>query len=207
MLIDVKMIGDKEKLQGGEELKQKPESMNKKIIPVSCLTSWEVGGLHLKIRGKPLTKSEFSLLRQHDIIYPLFDEVADDSELPAGWYITDNYEELEKLGFMFEAKVKERINKYREYRRRADEMRSLSESFDISCPKCHEKLVAATWNDKRAVLRCFRHDFSAIVDRNGVIDQGFDEVKNKEYGVILFWYNTVFRFGSIKKAKAEISGE
>jgi len=174
-----------------------------KIIPVSCMSSWEIGGLHLKIRGKPLTNTEFSLLKERDMIYPLFGEMADDSELPPGWYITDDYKELERLGFTFEPKVKKEIDNYREYRQRADEMRSLSESFDIRCPKCGEKLVAATWNDERAVLRCFRHDFTAVVGRNGIIDQGFDEQKNKEYGNVLFWYNAVLRHGSIEKAKEE----
>jgi len=176
-----------------------------KVITVSCLSSWEIGGLHLRIRGKPLTKEEFSILHQRNMIYPLFGEMADDSELPAGWYITDDYKELERLGFTFESEVKKEIDKYREYRRRADEMQSLSESFDIRCPKCHEKLIAAVWSDERAVLRCFRHNFSAVVDRNGVIDQGFDEDKNREYGTVLFWYNAVFRHGSIEKAKAEIN--
>jgi len=176
-----------------------------KVIPVSCLTSWEIGGLHLKIRGKPLTNVEFSLLKERDMIYPLFGEMADDSELPPGWYITDDYEQLERFGFTFELKVKKEIDNYREYRQRVDEMRSLSESFDIRCPECGEKLVAATWNAERAVLRCFRHDFTAVVDRNGIIDQGFDKDKNKEYGNVLFWYNAVLRHGSIEKAKAEIN--
>jgi len=176
-----------------------------KVIPVSCLTSWEIGGLHLRILGKPLTNAEFSLLRQRDMVYPLFGETADDSELPPGWYIIDDYEELERLGFTFEPGVKKEIDNYREYRRRADEMQDLSEGFGIRCPKCHEKLVAATWNDERAVLQCFKHNFTAVVDRNGVIDQGFDVEKNKEYGNVLFWYNAVLRHGSIEKAKAEIS--
>ncbi len=166
-----------------------------KVIPVNCLTSWEIGGLHLKIRGKPLTGAEFSLLRQRDMIYPLFGETADDSELPPGWYITDDYEQLEQLGFTFEHVVKKEIDNYHEYRRRADEMRSLSESLDIRCPKCHEKLVAAEWNDERAVLKCFQCDFTAVADRNGIIDQGFDEEKNEEYGGVLFWYNAVLRHG------------
>lgn len=172
-----------------------------KVIKVELLTSWEIGGLHLRIIGHPFTKDEFRLLKGKELVWGLFGELASENELPPGWYITTEYEELEKLGFTFEDDVKKRIDEYRAERKRMTEMREIAERMDLNCPKCGAKLVVGQWSAERAILRCYKHNYTAVVDRNGIIDAGFDKEKNDEYGVSFGWDALVFRFGNIEKAK------
>lgn len=179
-----------------------------KTIPVEALTSWEIGGLHLRIVGKPLSKEEFSFLRKKGFIYDLFGEFAAESELPEGWYIDkQKLDEMEKHGFTVDDEIKKLVDKYFDDRRRSNEMRQIAEQFDLRCPRCNEKLVVGQWSPERAILRCYMHKYTAVVNRNGVIDQGFDDEKRKEYGDVLFWEKAVFNHGSVEKAKKAIMEE
>jgi len=179
-----------------------------KVVNVELLTSWEIGGLHLRIVGRPFSKEEFHLLKSKEFVWGLFDEYACESELPEGWYITMDYKKLEQYGFTFSNDVKKRIDEYQEKKRKADEVHEKAKKFRVECPTCHEELRIGQWSDKRAILCCDKHDYSAVVDFSGeraeIIDQGYNKKKNEEYGVSLFWNRWVFEYGSIERAKAEI---
>jgi len=175
--------------------------MMAKVVKVELLTSWEIGGLHLRIVGHPFSKDEFRLLKRKELVWGLFGELACENELPPGWYITTEYEELEKLGFTFEDDVKRKIDEYRLERKRMAEMQEIAENMDIRCPVCNKKLVVGQWSGERAILRCYEHGYTAVVNRDGIIDAGFDEEKNEEYGVSFGWDALLFRLGDVEKAK------
>lgn len=175
-------------------------------IPVEIIRSWESGAIHLKLIGRPLSKAEFSTLLKNDLIYKM--ESENDEEIPGGWYIVPNIEKIEKLiGRTFNNNILNHLERQREESRKLDKAYELAQNFVAKCPKCGERLEAAEWNSAlRATLRCYRHKYTAVVDlaKNQVLDEGFDDEKNKEYGVELWWYKALLRTGEVKKAKAEI---
>lgn len=184
-----------------------------KVIPVEIVYSWETGTHYLRIVGRPLTKEEFHRLRWRGLIYGAFGMDAAEMEIPEGWYLSEEYEELEKLGFTVEKEIKEFIDRKREYRRKSRLVREVAGKAGIKCPKCGRRLEVGEWTDRGAVLLCYRDEYSAVIkvdvveNKYEVVDEGFDEDKNREYGVRLFWYKPLLETLDVEEAKAEIMKE
>jgi len=185
-----------------------------KEIDVELLTSWEVGGMHLRIVGRPFAADSFRRLLAQDAIYK--EEYENDEELPGGWYldIRKGLEAIEAEGYAVSEGVKARVLEYRDRLQRMPAVEKRVFSWQLQCPICREPLQAGEWTDEgdviRATLKCYRDSYCAVLkgtlDREEyeVIDAGFDDEKNKEYQVELFWEKAVLAHGSVGKAKAAI---
>jgi len=82
-----------------------------------------------------------------------------------------------------------------EERRKASQaMKQLAQNTVVKCPKCGDRLQPGSWSFAMATMHCYSHKFTAVLRADGKIeDQGFDDEKNREYGVQLFWERIIAR--------------
>lgn len=181
---------------------------NLKVIPVRIVYSWETGMKYLKVVGHPLDKNEFSKLKKKGLIHGIFGLDASEMEIPQGWYLTEEYEKLEELGFTVSKEIKEFIDKERQHRKKSRFVREVADKASIRCPECGQKLILGKWTDKGATLHCYKHNYTAVIKvedkKYKVIDKGYDEEKNREYNVEFFWDSILLETLDVEKAKAQI---
>jgi len=182
------------------------EKATEKVIDVEWKYSWETGCDYLKLRST-LPKQDFMKLYKAGLVYHISEE--DELEVSSGWYISWNYSEIEKLiGYSFDSKVKKEIDEMKEEQRKCNEVLKKVEKLEIKCPICGNLLTLAELNEKGAVIRCYKDRYTAVWStEKGVIDEGLDEAKNKEYGMIDGWYSYVLETMDVKLAKQLIEKE
>jgi len=168
-------------------------------IEVEMIYSWEVGSYLLKIVGKPFTYPEFSLLKKEGLIW--YERYDNDLEVPPGWYISAEFEKIEKLtGKKFPVHIKEKINQERNKRNALDKTYEIGSSFSVSCPVCGQELEMACWDVGVVVKRCYKHRYSAVINtvEQKIIDEGFDKEKNEEYRVPMFWDKVLMDMNKVR---------
>jgi hypothetical protein len=176
------------------------------VIDVEWEYSWETGCEYLRLRST-LPKQDFMKLFKAELVYHINKE--NDLEIPSGWYISKNYLEIEKLiGYSFDSKVKKKIDEINERQRKSDEVMQKARLLRLKCPICSNLLELGEWNEKGAAIMCYKDKYTAVWSvEKGVLDEGLDETKNKEYGVKMWWYKCLLETMDVTLAKQMIEKE
>lgn len=162
----------------------------------------EAGTLVLKL-DKRLEKDDFLKLLRMGFLYK--EEEENDSGVPPGWYVDAEPEQLEKFDFELAPEIKEIIEAERIRKMKMDETWAKMKKMERYCPRCKRRLyVSGATEHMRGLLSCPEEcDYDEVWDVSDeprLVDAGYVDEKDEEYGFTLWYYPLLDGF-TVEEAK------
>jgi ribosomal protein S27AE len=93
-----------------------------------------------------------------------------------GWNVIKAAEVLKKFGYEVDPESLMAARKDEEEKKMLRETVRVASETKIICPKCGEKTSLASYGTRSALFKCYRCDYSAVINADGkIVAQGFDK--------------------------------